>query len=122
MGLDTYIQTEKGEKLAYFRKNWTLQQWWIDLARVKYKDLALKWNNEAYGYTFEEAPSYLREEYEMGNFNCVEIPIEISTWKKCMKELKEKKGDEYCESYNEINQKILEVLNSGEKVFILGWW
>jgi folate-dependent tRNA-U54 methylase TrmFO/GidA len=123
MGLDTYIRTEKGEELAYFRKDWTLQQWWIDLARVKYLDLANKWDGEK---PIEETDGidkeYYKKIYEEGDFNCVAIPITKEDWIKFLDYINNNHGDEYFQSYKEATEKILGASTYGEKVFIYGWW
>ena len=123
MGLDTYIRTEKGEELAYFRKDWTLQQWWIDLARIKYLDLANKWNGEkSIEKTSGIDQEYWKEEYEKGDFNCVNIPITKEDWIEFLNYIKNKHDDEYFHSYKEVTGKILGASTYGEKVFIYGWW
>jgi hypothetical protein len=123
MGLDTYIKTEKGKELAYFRKDWLLQQWWIDLARVKYRDLANKWEGKK---SIEETDGIDKEHYkqiyEEGDFNCVDIPVTEEDWIKFLDYIKNKHDYEYLESYKMVTEKILGALAFEEKVFIHGWW
>jgi hypothetical protein len=123
MGLDTYIKTEKGEELAYFRKDWLLQQWWIDLARVEYPDLANKWEGEK---PIEETDGidkeYYKKIYEEGDYNCVQIPLTEKDWIKFLDYIKNKHDDELLESYKKATERILGALAFEEKVFIYGWW
>jgi hypothetical protein len=118
MGLDTNIKTDEGIDLYYFRKDWEIQQWWIDLARVKYRHLENKWNGEK---PIEETDGIDREHYkkiyEEGDFNCVDIPITPEDWDLFMKSKSVNTRE-----YAECNKRVLDAFKKGQKVFINGWW
>lgn len=123
MGLDTTIKTDAKEELAYFRKDWILQQWWIDYARIHHRDLSNKWTGakpieETEGINRE----YYKELYEKGDYNCVDIPITIETWKQFLEETKEKHGWEQVSYYGDITRQIYGAITEGSKVYINGWW